>query len=258
MGKLRLGERRARAQSHRKVVTSPVTAHLPDLSCKTSKPACPLCTHQGSPNPWKRTLCQCRGKLENGTRQEVRGGGAVNLSRNSLATLRANCSAPENGVNPTKGLAGSPTSKALAWQNTARAAGRAVLREPVAEEAPWRGRAAARKGWHQGPHQHQVHPPGCLLQAGTMAWSSSSGRVCPFIPLRPPWLLWGLSGPGVGDRHLPAWFPPKRGRGQSLSSTLSLSRVRPEVSPAINFLLAPTPTPRVLSTLRSEAGPLLP
>lgn len=70
--------------------------------------------------------------------------------------------------------------------------------------------------------------------------------------LRSQWTL------GVGKGHLPAWFPPKGGGGQSPHSTLSLSRGRPEVSTAINFLLGAMPTLRALSTLRSEAGPPLP
>lgn len=152
-------------------------------------------------------------------------GGAANCSRNSLATLRANCPASENAVNPAKGL-GGPRAQAFARQEPQGGWGGPRLREEDQQ---------TQKGWRQGPHQHHVRPP----SSGVRAWSFSSGRVCPFIPsghpvtaLRSKWTC------GVGKGHLPAWLPPKRS--------------------APHLYTNPMPTLRVISPLRSEAGPLLP
>lgn len=79
-----------------------------------------------TPNPQKRTLGPKRMSTrttmgsQDDSPEQLPGttgswGGAANCSRNSLATLRANCPASENAVNPAKGL-GGPRAQAFARQ----------------------------------------------------------------------------------------------------------------------------------------------
>lgn len=108
------------------MVTSLVTFNLPDLSHKTPRPG--LYALQGldtkPPEEDPRAPSACQPEQPWGLRMTAQssclapqeaGGGAANCSRNSLATLRANCPAPENAVNPAKGL-GGPRAQAFARQ----------------------------------------------------------------------------------------------------------------------------------------------